>query len=126
MAVIKGEGTSLTFNGVLVGRVTQYETIDGVTPDVPHRPMKAKTNYYLPGVAEFGQVALTLYRDLSDPGQIEMENARAASRVVPCVLTLSDGSVRNFPAFVKTLPIVGNDNGIGPARAVLKVAGAVS
>ena len=126
MAILKGEGTSLTFNGVLVGHVTQYDITDGVTPDVPHRPVKAATNFYLPGAPEYGQIALMLYRDLDDPGQQELETARTGRHVRTCVLTLSDGKTRTFPAYVKTLPIVGSDNGIGPARAVLKVAGAVS
>jgi hypothetical protein len=126
MAILNGESTSLTFNGVLVGKVVQYETIDGVTPDVKHQPMGAEVNYYLPGVAEFGQINLRLYRDLDDPGQIEMEAARAYGRRRVCVLTLSDGKTRTFDGYVKVLPIVGDSNGIGTALAVIKVSGPVS
>jgi hypothetical protein len=126
MAILDGQNTSLTFNGVLVGRVTRYEIIDGVTPDIKHAPLSKKTNFFLPGVAEFGSINLTMYRDLADLGQIEMEIARAGSKKRTCVLTLSDGSTRTFPGYVKKLPIVGDDNGVGTASAVIKVAGSVT
>lgn len=126
MAILDGQNTSLTFNGVLVGKITRYDITDGVTPDVKIAPIGKKTNFYLPGVAEFGLINLRMYRDPSDPGQIEMETARAGSKKRTCILTLSDGSTRTFPGYVKKLPIVGDDNGVGTAEAVIKVAGSVT
>jgi len=126
MAILDGQNTTLTFNGQLVGKVTRYDTIDGVTPDIKHQPTGSKVNYYLPGVAEFGQINLRMYRDMTDPGQIEMESARAISKIRTCVLTLADGTTRTFEGYVKKLPFVGDDNGVGTADAVIKVAGAVT
>lgn len=126
MSILDGQGNTLTFNGVLVGGIHQFNVLDGVTPDIKHSPTGKKTNYYLPGVAEFGQINLQIYRDMTDPGQVAMEAARAASATVTCILTLSDGTTRTFPGYVKKLPIVGNDNGLGTADAVIKVAGAVT
>lgn len=126
MSILDGQSNTLTFNGVLVGGIHQFNVLDGVTPDIKHSPMGQKTNYYLPGVAEFGQINLQIYRDMADPGQVAMEAARAASATVTCILTLSDGTTRTFPGYVKKLPIVGNDNGLGTADAVIKVAGAVT
>lgn len=126
MAILDGQKTSLTFNGVLVGKITRYDIIDGVTPDVKHAPTGKSTNFFLPGVPEFGQINIRMYRDPSDPGQIEMETARAGSKIRTCVLTLADSSTITFPGYVKKLPIVGDDNGVGTADAVIKVAGSVT
>lgn len=126
MSILDGQNNTLTFNGSIVGGIHQFNVLDGVTPDIKHAPMGQKTNYYLPGVAEFGQINLRIYRDMTDPGQVAMEAARAASATVTCILTLSDGTTRTFPGYVKKLPIVGNDNGLGTADAVIKVAGAVT
>lgn len=126
MAILDGQSTTFTFNGQLVGKVTRYDTIDGVTPDIKHQPIGSKVNYYFPGVPEFGQINLRMYRDMNDPGQIEMESARAISKKRICVLTLADGTTRTFEGYVKKLPFVGDDNGVGTADAVIKVAGAVT
>lgn len=125
MAIIDGQGCTFSFDGELVGGITRYNTIDGVTPDIKHSPTGASTNFYLPGVPEFGSLSLFMYRDLTDAGQIKMEEARAQSKRVTCIWTLSDGSTRTFPGYVKKLPIVGDDNGLGTADVVIKVAGAL-
>ena len=122
---IDANGTTFTFNGVEVGGITQYTLIDGSTPDVQHNPLSGPRQYF-PGAPEFGQVRLNLYRNPADPGQAEMEQARANSVRAECVITLADGSTRTFPGYVKALPIAGNINGLGTAQCVIKVAGPVT
>ena len=125
MTAINADGTTLIFNGAVVGGITAYDVIDGVTPDVEHRTMNQAE--YFPGIPEFGQIRVTLYRDPSDPGQAAMETARANRQRANTVFTLSDGSTRTFISYVKILPIVGNDiNGLSTANVILKVAGPVS
>lgn len=126
MSFIDAQGCTFTFDGVPVGQITRFNFIDGTTPDVKHAPIGGETNYFLPGVAEFGSVTVTLYRDTADAGQVAMESARASSRVKECVITLHNGATRTFDGYVKRLPIVGNDNGVGTADAVIKVAGRVT
>lgn len=125
MAIVDGKGTTFTFNGVTVGRITKYNTIDGVTGETKHQSLSRPYPIYKPGLPEFGSITISLYRDTSDAGQIQMEAARANRSTCECILTLSDGSQRVFPGFVKKLPIVGDDNGLGTADAVIKVAGAM-
>lgn len=123
MALIDGQGCTFTFNGVLVGRITKFNSIDGVTNDVSHKPMGNPTIFSLPDVPDFGLLTLTIYRDMADVGQIALEDARANRVVGDCVWTLSNGSTRSFKGYVKKLPIVGDDNGLGTADAVIKIAG---
>ena len=126
MSVIDAQGTTFTFGGAVVGQVTRFNFIDGTTPDVKIAPLGEETNYYLPGVAEFGSVTVTMYRDTADAGQSLMETARASSQVKECVITLRNGVTRTFDGYVKRLPIVGDDNGVGTADAVIKVTGRVT
>lgn len=126
MAVIDGQGITFTFNGVSVGGIVSYNVIDGITPDIEHKPTSATEPTFFPGLPQFGVITLNLMRDLADVGQIELESARAQSRKENCVLTLSDGSTRSFKGYVKKLPIVGSDNGLGTADAVIKIASAIS
>ena len=110
-------------DGVEVGGIEDYTIFDGVVPDVPHRPMSGPLTF-LPGLPDYGQVRIRLYRNPADPGQTKMDEVRAQSRVVNCTITLIDGTIREFPGYVKQLPLMGgNINGTGLVTAVIKVAG---
>lgn len=125
MAILDGKDKSFSFNGISVGKITQFDFVDGETPDVVFRSLSSDVPEYLPGLVNFGLLRLTLYRDLSDVGQIELEQARGQRRTEQCALTLSDGSTRTFDAYVKSLPIVGNDDNTSPVVAVLRIASVV-
>jgi len=125
MAIIDGQGTSFKFNGVVVGKVTRYTTLDGLTSDTKHASLSRPYPIYKPGLPEWGSITLALYRDPADPGQVAMESAKANRQTGEWVLTLSDGSTRTFPGIGKVLPIAGDSNGLGTANAVIKVAGAL-
>jgi len=126
MAIIDGQGTVFTFNGVVVGGIVRYSTVDGITPDVPHNPLSTGEREFLPGLPDFGTVSVFLMRDFTDPGQIEMESARAVGLKVLSTLQFSNGTKIQFRSYVKKLPIVGDDNGLGTADAVIKIAGKVT
>lgn len=121
--VVSADGTTFTVDGVEVGGIEDYTIFDGVVPDVPHRPMSGPLTF-LPGLPDYGQVRIRLYRNPADPGQTKMDEVRAQSRVVNCTITLIDGTIREFPGYVKQLPLMGgNINGTGLVTAVIKVAG---
>lgn len=124
---ISADGTTFTFGGVVVGGITAYTLIDGVTGDIVHVPLNGEGRHYFPAVPEYGQIRLTLYRNTSDAGQQAMEQARANRQRAQCVLTLIDGTTRTFLGYVKTLPMLNGDiNGVNGVQATLKVAGPVS
>lgn len=124
--VVSADGTTFTFGGVVVGGITEYTLVDGVTPDIEHDPM-AGPRAFFPGIPDYGTVRLTLYRNPSDPGQKQMEDARAAMARDECVITLIDGTTRRFTGYVKQIPLMGGGiNGVGVAQIVLKVAGPTS
>lgn len=123
MSIFDAQSFAFVFNGQTVGGITKFSTIDGVTPDISHNPLGANERFFMPGLPDFGSLILNIYRDFSDAGQIAMEAARASSLKVNCGLTFSNGTGFTFPGYVKKLPIVGIDNGLGTAEAVIKIAG---
>ena len=123
MSFIDAQGCTFTFDGETVGKIRGFLTNDGTTPDIAHRSLKANETDFFPGQADWGSITLRLYRDFSDAGQNAMESARETRKKVTCVWTLSNGTTRTFPGYVKRLPIVGDSNGLGTADAVIKVAG---
>lgn len=123
MSFIDGQGCTFTFDGQPVGKIHGFVVTDGSVQDIAHKAVGANETIFFPGQADYGTVTVRLYRDMSDPGQDAMETARETRKKVTCVLTLSNGSVINFPGYVKRLPIVGDSNGLGTAEAVIKVAG---
>lgn len=123
MAFIDAQGCSFSFDGETVGRIRGFQVNDGSVPDVAFKAVAENETIFFPGQADWGSITLRLYRDFSDAGQNAMELARETRKKVTCVWTLSDGTARTFPGYVKRLPIVGDSNGLGTADAVIKVAG---
>ena len=124
--MIDAQDKVFIFNGVSVGKITGFNIVDGITPDVKHSALSKIENEYLPGVPEYGLITIKIYRDFSDAGQAEMENCRSAQIVAPCEWQLPTGQRIVFNGYVKKLPIVGNDNGLGTADAVIKIASKIT
>lgn len=121
--VVTADGTEFFFDATPVGGVEDYTVFDGVTPDIPHRPLSGPLTFK-PGQADYGSLRLRIYRNQADPGQQRMEQARQQGRVVSCAIRLIDGTIRQFKGYVKQLPLMGgNINGTGLVTAVIKVAG---
>jgi hypothetical protein len=124
--ILDAKDKVFTFNSVVVGKIDQFEFVDGETPDVIFRLLESTEPKYLPGMVDYGTVKLMLYRDTSDAGQIELESARVERRTEQCALTLSDGQTRTFDAYVKIMPIIGGSDGAATCTAVLRIASKVT
>jgi hypothetical protein len=124
--IIDAKNKTFAFNSIVVGKIDQFDFIDGETPDVIFRPLESPDPTYLPGMVDYGTVKLMLYRDTSDAGQIEMESARVERRTEQCALTLSDGQTRTFSAYVKVMPIIGGSDGAATCTAVLRIASKIT
>ena len=126
MSYFDAQNKEFTFNGETVGGISGFNMIDGITKVIEHTPTSGDERNFFPGVADFGFITLRLKRNFDDSGQIAMENARASSLRVPCTLSFLGGPTLNFIGFVTKLPIVGDDNSLGTADAVIKIAGKVT
>lgn len=129
MSAIDAQGTTFTFDGTAIEGLVSYQFFNGVNREVLHRALSASANVALPGIPDFGQCVLNLYRDQVDPGQVKLQDSLRNRLVKDCVLTYKNGKTDSFSAFCLILPVVGSKDNTNPVNAsavVLRVSGAIS
>ena len=126
---IDAQGTTFTFDGTEVGGLLTYVFLAGVVNEVIHKPLNATAAVAIPGLPDFGQCVLNLYRNKADPGQVKLQDSRRNRLIKSCVLTYKDGSVDNFDASCLILPTAGSKDSTTPVNesaCILRVCGPIS
>ena len=129
MAAKDAQVTSIAFGGQEIGGFLSYSILQGVPREVVHRSLSGDSACVLPGQPDHGRCVLKLYRDNSDPGQINLRISLANRQVMTCVITYSDGSTDTFDAFCLLFPIAGSKDSTTPVNTstvTLRVAGPIS
>lgn len=129
MAVLDSQGTTVTFNdgttAQTVGGVVSFSFGDGQATDIDITTLASTAKEYRQGLQDFGDCTLELKRDPSDVGQAAMETAKAAQATREVVITLPDGDVATFNAYVKSLSTTGGVDDVANGTATLKVTGSI-
>lgn len=129
MAVLDAQGTTVTFNdgttAQTVGGVVSFSFGDGQASDIDITTLASTAMEYRQGLQDFGDCTLELMRDPSDVGQAAMETAKSAGATREVVITLPDGAVATFDAYVKSISTSGGVNAVATGTATLKVTGSV-
>ncbi|MCP4597795.1 phage tail tube protein [Neptuniibacter sp.] len=129
MAILDAQGTTITFNNgttaVDVGGAVNYSFGDGQATDIDATTLASTAKEYRPGLQDFGDCTIELKRDPNDAGQAAMEAAKAAKAIREVVITLPDGDVATFNAYVKSISTSGGVDDVVNGTATLKVSGAV-
>lgn len=121
MALVDAQGTQLEFDGIVVGGVIQYDVKDGVTPSVNTTMVDVSTAISLPGVPDFGEIAVLFRRDLTDAGQQALhDNYNAPAPKVGRIIR-QDGSGVQFKCWVRAAPLSGAISGTEESRVRLKI-----
>jgi hypothetical protein len=119
------QDTTFTFNGETIGGVDSWELQTGVAQESVFRQLDGPPRA-LPGVPDFGQVILNLYRDTADYGQIEMLSSLKNRAFRQMVIRHPDGTTYTFNAFTLLYPIRGSRSGSTPIstiRCVMRIDG---
>ncbi len=128
MDVIDAQGTTFKFDGTEVNGILQYQFFNGVNREVLHRSLSGPANIALPSMPDYGQIALNLYLNNTDAGQLKLRDSLANRQVRECVLLFTDGSLATFWAFTLTLPVAGSKDSTNPINArasVLRISGTI-
>jgi len=129
MAVLDAQGTTVTFNdgsiAQAVSGVVSFSFGDGQATDIDVTTLASTAKEYRQGLQDFGDCTLELKRDPSDLGQAAMEAAKAAQATREVVITLPDGDVATFSAYVKSLSTSGGVDDVANGTATLKVTGSI-
>lgn len=130
MAVIKSQGTSMTFNdgttAQTVGGFVGYSGFDGTSNDIDITTLASTAKEYTAGLQDNGNLSIEVFTDYSDVGQAAILTALAASATREVVLTYSDASTATFD----TVPISFNESGsvddVIKSTIEFKISGAIT
>lgn len=130
MAVIDAQGATLTFEDdsntpVTVGGIVSFDGFDGEASDIDITTLASTAKEFRQGLQDFGNFSMDLMRDPQDPGQIELEAAKAAQATREVVLTLPSGDIATFNAYVKSLTASGGVDGVVTGSCSMKITGSV-
>jgi len=129
MAILDAQGTTVTFNdgttAQTVSGVVSFSFGDGQATDIDVTTLASTAKEYRQGLQDFGDCTLELKRDPADLGQAAMETAKAAQATREVVITLPDGDIATFNAYVKSLSTSGGVDDVANGTATLKVTGAI-
>lgn len=127
MAVLDAQNTTVTFNdgttAQTVGGVVSFSFGDGQASDIDITTLASSAKEYRQGLQDFGNCTLELKRDPSDAGQAAMLAAKAAQATREVVISLPDGDVFTFNAYVKSMSTTGGVDDVVNGTATLKVTG---
>ena len=126
---IDAQATVFTFDGTVVGGILTYNYFAGVVSEVLHQPLNSTAAVALPGLPDFGQCLLNLYRNKADAGQVKIEDSLRNRQIKSCVLTYKDGETDSFDAFCLVLPTAGSKDSSTPVNqsaCILRVCGPIS
>ena len=128
MAVLDAQGTTFTINSVAVGEIQSFSGMDGEAADIKTTSLASAAHEYRQGLQDFGGFSIDINRDPSDAGQVEAFDQRAAQTASTCVLTLPDQTTNNvatFSAYVKSISLGGEVDGVVTGTINMKITGAV-
>lgn len=129
MAKSRALGSTITFNGSLVGGLT---SIGEVTPDseeLDATTLDSVGGYreYLQGFKDSGEVSLTGYLVPGDVGQVALRTGYGTGDVDAVVITYPDSTTVSFNGYVKSYSMGAADvDGIVGFAASIRISGAVT
>lgn len=102
-------GIFTPYTMVEVGEVRGIASaFDGEAADIDVTHLRSTGKEYLTGLAEFGNVSLTLWLPAtSDAGQTRLRNLRETQTAMPFTITLASGQVAAFVGLVKSFALSG-------------------
>lgn len=132
-ATLKGVDSTLYGTYLSGGTVQKYTTtdianntsmkgFDGQAAEITQTHLLSSAVETSPGLQDFGQITVDLQLIAADAGQLFMQTMQETQAVAPWKLTLSNGAVCAFMAWVKGFSIDGiQPNGIVTAEATLRI-----
>lgn len=111
---------------IVVGSTYSMSGFDGEAPDNDDTTFASTAREYSPGLQDNGNVSFDLFREHSDPGQVECLAARAAQEKRKMEVEYEDGHVDNFEGFVKSLSKTGERGGRLTGTLNIRISGEVT
>lgn len=108
-----GIGTPQTMT--TIANVTNFQGFDGQSSEIDVTNLASAAKEFQLGLEDFGQSTFSVFATSGDAGQAKLRSIKSSATLTAFALTLSDGEVSAFMAFVKqyTLTDVKPDGAVG-------------
>lgn len=130
MAILDSQGATLSIadsggTPVDIQCIISFSGMDGEASEIDITCLTSEAKEFRQGLQDFGNFSIDLFRDPNDPGQIELDLAKAAQATREFVLTLASGDVATFDGFVKSLTTSGSVDNVVTGTASIRITGLV-
>lgn len=106
--------------------VKSFNGFDGAASENDVTNLRSTAKEVMIGLQDFGKLSLNINPDFADPGQGAMRAARAAGLKRWFKLTLPNGYIAAFQAFVKSMPWQGGVDAAVEGTCELRISGDVT
>jgi len=109
-----------------IGGLKTFTGMDGSASDIDTTDLDSDAKESMPGLQDFGSFNFDVNVNRTDAGQLALEAARAAQKIIPFKLTLPDGSSATWVGYVKTTPLQGGVDAVLTGSITTKISGVVT
>lgn len=129
MGAFSIQGASVKAGATAIGGVTGFTLTDGERGVIVATSIADTSEVKIAGFPGAGSFQLNLNWDPANAGQTDLDLSRtqsgsAANRVMTITYANTDLSVATFTAFVKSISLEGEVNGVAKATAQMELVGA--
>lgn len=111
---------------VEIKEVTNFSGFDGQAAEIDVTHLQSAAKEFIMGLQDFGGFNLDVNYLPDDPGQSEARAAKAARTKKQFQLTLSDGTIATFSAYVMSAPLSGGVDAKVDGSFQLRITGDVT
>ena len=116
-----GSARALTMNNI--GNAKNFSGFDGQAAEIDVTNLISTAKEYRLGLQDFGNVSIDIDLDMADTGQTEARAAKSSGAEREFTITLSDGKVAAFVAFVRQFTVNGSPDGVVSGTMGLRITG---
>lgn len=100
-------GATVTWNSVLIGNPVSFSGFAGAVADKPRTTLASSAHEFAPGLPDYGELTVEVYRDVNDDGAAAIVAGYAAGTIANLKLQLPAGTndVGTVSAYVKSFDI---------------------
>lgn len=121
--VITAAGNATPVTYTKISNVKSFTGLDGSAAELDKTNLDSTFKEIAPGIPDAGMVSVELDSDENDPGQIAARAAYQATQTKPFKLTLANGKVIGFNAFVKKFSSAGGVDALSKTSMDLRISG---
>lgn len=126
MTVTVASATATPQTWTQIINLKSFTGFDGQLTEIDASNLDSTAKEFVPGLSDPGQLSLVIDLDNANLGHQAVRTAHFASTRKPFKLTLPDGHVASFTAFVKKFPVDGGVDKIVAANVDLRISGPIT